>query len=169
EEGLTYRWAKSVWDGNDKLTVEDLATALGMNPGDIADGIKIDNGLKNVAKEYGHRGYLNATVKESIEYDDSNSSVTYRFNINEGPRFFMGNLIIKGLPPADAEQLKAKWTLGPNTVFDESYLDQFRQTSLREFMTTVMRSRPGTSKRVSVETKPDFQKQTVDVLIIFGE
>jgi len=169
EEGMTYRWAKSVWDGNDKLTVEDLATALGMNPGDIADGIKIDNGLKNVAKEYGHRGYLNATVKESIEYDDSNSSVTYRFNINEGPRFFMGNLIIKGLPPADAEQLKAKWTLGPNTVFDESYLDQFRQTSLREFMTTVMRSRPGTSKRVSVETKPDFQKQTVDVLIIFGE
>ncbi len=166
EEGQTYRWAKSIWDGNEKLTVEELATALGMNPGDLADGIKIDNGIKNVAKAFARRGHLTASVRESIEYDDAASLVTYRFNISEGPRYFMGNLIVNGLPAADAEQLKSKWTLGTNAVFDESYVDEFRQTSLREFMTAfAQRSRNGPRLRVEVETRPNAQKQTVDVVI----
>jgi outer membrane protein assembly factor BamA len=165
-EGRSYRWAKSVWDGNDKLTIEELATALGMNPGDVADGIKIDNGLKNIAKAYAHRGYLNATVKESVEYDDDNSSVTYRFNIVEGQRYFMGNLTIRGLAPADADQLKAKWTLGANTVFDEDYLEEFRKNGLREFMAMLgKRSRSGAPVHVRVETRTDPLKQTVDVVI----
>src|SRR5712691_10091993 len=88
EEGLSYRWAKSVWDGNEKLTIDELATALGMNPGDLADGIKIDDGLKKVAEAYRRRGYLSATVKGTIEYDDASSTVTYRFNVVEGARYF---------------------------------------------------------------------------------
>jgi len=47
----------------------------------------------------------------------------------------MGNLIVNGLPAEEAERLKEKWTLGANAVFDESYIDTFRQTGLREFMT----------------------------------
>jgi outer membrane protein insertion porin family len=166
EEGLTYRWAKSIWDGNEKLTIEDLATALGMNPGDLADGTKIDNGLKNVAKAYGRRGHLTASVKESVEYDDAASLVTYRFSISEGPRYFMGNLIVNGLPAADAEQLKSKWTMGTNAVFDEGYVEEFHRTSLREFMTSyAQRSRSGTRFGVEFATRPDAQKQTVDVVI----
>jgi outer membrane protein assembly factor BamA len=165
-EGATYRWAKSIWDGNDKLGVEELATALGMNPGDLADGIKIDQGVKNVARAYARRGHLTASVRESIEYDDAASLVTYRFTISEGPRYFMGNLIISGLAPADADSLKSKWTLGTNAVFDESYLEEFRRTSLREFMVAYgQRLRNGPRLGVSVETRPDAQKLSVDVLI----
>ncbi len=164
EEGATYRWAKSVWEGNEKLTVEDLATALGMNPGDLADGIKIDAGVKNVEKAYGRRGHLMASVRESVEFDDAASLVTYRFSISEGPRYFMRNLIINGLPAADADELKSKWALGTNAVFDAGYVDEFRRTSLRDFMTTYAqrtRNRVG----VQVETRPDSQKLSVDVVI----
>lgn len=168
DEGLAYRWAKSIWDGNDKLGIEELGPALGMNPGDVADGIKIDNGLKNVARAYGHRGYLTPTIKESIEYDDAASLVTYKINITEGPRYFMGNLIVTGLPTADADELKGKWTLGPNAVFDESYLDTFRQDALREFMRGLtQRSRTGARINVQVQQRPDAQKLTVDVVIAF--
>lgn len=168
DEGQAYRWAKSVWDGNDKLGIEELGPALGMNPGDVADGIKIDNGLKNVAKTYGHRGYLTSTIKESIEYDDAASLVTFRFNITEGPRYFMGNLIVTGLPAADADELKGKWTLGTNAVFDESYIDTFRQGALREFMRGLtQRSRTGARINVEIQQKPDAQKLTVDVVIAF--
>ena len=166
DEGQAYRWAKSVWDGNDKLGIEELGLALGMNPGDVADGIKIDNGLKNVAKTYGHRGYLTPTIRESIEYDDAASLVTYKFNITEGPRYFMGNLIITGLPAADADELKGKWTLGSNAVFDESYVDTFRQGALREFMRGLtQRSRTGARINVEIQQKPDAQKLTVDIVI----
>lgn len=168
DEGQAYHWAKSIWDGNDKLGIEELGPALGMNPGDVADGIKIDNGLKNVAKTYGHRGYLTPTIKESIEYDDAASLVTYKFNITEGPRYFMNNLIVTGLPAADADELKGKWTLGSNAVFDESYVETFRQGALREFMRGLtQRSRTGARINVEIQQKPDAQKLTVDVVIAF--
>jgi outer membrane protein assembly factor BamA len=168
QEGPRYQWAGSVWDGNDKLTVTELATALGMNPGDLADATRIDNGLKKVREAYGHRGYLSNQMKESIEFDDGASRVRYRFNIIEGPRYFMGKLLITGLAVEDAEELKAKWTLGSNAVFDESYVDDFRQTGLREFLIKLSnRSRTGARVKVEVETKPNAQNQTVDVVINF--
>ncbi|HYX29484.1 MAG TPA: POTRA domain-containing protein [Pyrinomonadaceae bacterium] len=167
-EGLSYHWAKSVWDGNDKLTVEDLANALGMNPGDLADGVKIDAGVKNLRKAYANRGFLAPAIQAAPEFDDAASLVTYRFKIDEGPRYFMGNLVINGLTAAEADELKSKWTLGPNAVFDESYLDQFRQGPLQEFMRTLMqRSRTSVRFHVEIEQKPDRQKLTVDVLINF--
>lgn len=166
QEGVSYRWAKSIWDGSDKLTVEELATALGMNPGDLADGARIDNGLKSVDKAYRRRGFLTATIQSSAEYDDAAALVTYRFSINEGPRYLMGDLIISGLPPADVTELKSKWTLGNNAVFDESYIDQFRQGPLSDFV-RAMRQKSRTGLNVEIEQRPNAQRNTVDVVIAF--
>jgi outer membrane protein assembly factor BamA len=168
DEGVVYSWEAAEWSGNQALTNEDLAVALGMKAGEVADGLKIDKGLKDVRKAYGHRGYMAAGVKESVEFDDSTRRVSYRIGVTEGPRYFMGKLIITGLSPEDAEQLKAKWTLGSNAVFDESYIDDFRQTGLREFMNGLMqRSHSSSRAKVEVETKPDAQSKTVDVIISF--
>ena len=169
-EGLSYRWAKSVWDGNEKLTIDELATALGMNPGDLADGTRIDDGLKKVADAYLRRGYLSATVKETVEYDDGNSGVIYRFSIVEGARSFMGKLIINGLPAEEEERLRSKWTLGTNAVYDQTYVDDFEQKGLREFMTGLAQRSPNSRRtRVGLTTKPDSQKQTIDVIISFNQ
>jgi outer membrane protein assembly factor BamA len=167
EEGAVYTWAGSEWNGNEKLTVDDLAGALGMNPGEVADGFKIEKGLKEVRRAYAGRGYLSAQVKESMEFAEGRSAVRYIFNITEGPRFFMGNLIISGLAPADVEALKSKWTLGANSVFDESYIDQFRQTALREFLSGLIQRSRAARTNVEVSTRPDAAKLTVDVLINF--
>jgi outer membrane protein assembly factor BamA len=166
DEGIVYSWEAADWSGNQTLTKEDLTSALGMNAGEVADGDKIDKGLKDVRKAYGRRGYLAAQFKPSIEFDDSTRRVKYSFNVNEGLRYFMGNLIINGLPAEETERLKAKWTLGSNAVFDESYLDDFRHTGLREFMTGLMQ-RTGSRARTEVEMKPNAQKQTVDIIISF--
>ena len=64
--------------------------------------------------------------------------------------------------------MKTKWTLGSNAVFDESYIDNFRQTGLREFIRTLNQSsRGGARVNVEVEIKPNAQTQTVDVVISF--
>jgi len=166
DEGVVYSWDAAEWSGNQTLTKEDLTSALGMKTGEVADGDKIDKGLKDVRKAYGRRGYLAASFKETIEFDDATRRVSYRFNVNEGSRYFMGNLIVNGLPAEEVERLKAKWTLGSNAVFDESYLDDFRHTGLREFMTGLMQ-RTGSRAKVEVEMKPNAQKQTVDIIISF--
>jgi hypothetical protein len=56
--------------------------------------------------------------------------------------------------------------MGSNAVFDESYIDDFRQKGLREFMTGLMQ-RTGTRVRVEVEVRPNMQNQTVDVVVTF--
>jgi outer membrane protein assembly factor BamA len=165
-EGMVYSWNDAEWSGNQALTKEDLTAALGMKSGELADGAKIDKGLKDVRKAYGRRGYIAVAFKESTEFEDAARRVSYRFNVNEGQRYFMGNLIVNGLPAEEVERLKEKWTLGSNAVFDESYIDTFGQTGLREFMTGLAQ-RTGSRAKVEMEIKPDRQKQTVNVVISF--
>jgi outer membrane protein assembly factor BamA len=166
DEGVVYSWGAADWSGNQVLTNEDLTSALAMTPGEIADGAKIDKGLKDVRKAYARRGYLSAAVKESTEFDDAGKRVNYRLLVNEGARYFMGDLIINGLPVEEVERLKNKWTLGSNAVFDESYIDDFRQHGLREFMTGLAQ-RTGSRAKVEIEMKPNAQRQIVDVTISF--
>ena len=168
DEGVAYLWDKAEWTGNQVLLPDELSAALGMKPGELADDFKIDKGKQGVAKAYGQRGYLAIRVTEEITFDDPNRSVLFRFRVTEGSRYFMGNLIVNGLASEDAERLKAKWTLGANAVFDESYVDTFRQTGLREFMASLIQRSPGSPRaKIEMETKPNAQKQTVDVIISF--
>jgi len=168
EEGGAYTWGRSEWNGNEKLTVDELAAALGMNPGELADGLKIDNGLKQVRRAYAQRGHITAEVKESFEVEPHSSQVNYRFVINEGPRYFMGALIVNGISPADADQLKAKWKLGANTVFDETYIDEFRQTVIPDFIRGLAQRSPTRARvKAEFETRPDAVRTTVDVVITF--
>ena len=166
DEGVVYSWGSAGWAGNQVLTNDDLTAALGMTPGEVADGAKIDKGLKDVRKAYAHRGYLAAAIKESTEFDDATKQVNYRFLVNEGARYFMGDLIVNGLPAEEVDRLKTKWTLGSNAVFDESYIDDFRQHGLREFMTGLAQ-RSGSRAKVEIEIKPNAQRQIVDVIISF--
>jgi outer membrane protein assembly factor BamA len=168
EEGAAFTWGRSEWNGNEKLTVDELAAALGMNPGELADGTKIENGLKQVRLAYARRGHITAQVKETFEVEPTSSQVNYKFLINEGPRYFMGELIISGIAQADADQLKAKWKLGSNTVFDETYIEEFRQTVMPDFIRALVQKSP-TRARVKAEfqTRPDAVRNTVDVLITF--
>jgi len=170
EEGVAYLWEKAEWSGNQALTSEELSAALGMKAGELADGSKIDKGLKEVEKAFGRRGYIANRIRPSIEFDDASARVTYRFSVTEGARYFMGKLIINGLPPEDEERLRAKWTLGSNAVFDASYLADFGQKGLREFMTGLAQRSPGSRRpKIEVKTNPDAQKQTVDVIIGFNQ
>jgi outer membrane protein insertion porin family len=170
EEGLAYSWEKAEWSGNQTLTGVELSAALGMKTGELADGFKIDKGLKEVDKAFGRRGYIAVRIRPSIEFDDASAHVSYRFSVTEGARYFMGKLIISGLPAEDEERLRAKWTLGSTAVFDGSYIDDFGQKGLREFMTGLAQRSPGGPRaKVDIATKPDAQKQTVDVIISFNQ
>ena len=166
DEGAVYSWGAADWSGNQALTNDDLTSALGMTPGEVADGARIDKGLKDVRKAYAHRGYLAAAIKDSTEFDDATKRVSYRYLVNEGARYFMGDLIVNGLSVEDVERLKTKWTLGSNAVFDESYIDDFRQHGLREFMMGLAQ-RTGSRAKIEIETKPNAQRQIVDVIISF--
>ena len=169
DEGAVYSWGAAEWNGNQSLSAADLSTALGMKPGEIADGNKIDAGLKEVRKAYGRKGYISVRTNESYEFDGTAQRVTYRFVVQEGHQFHMGNLVINGLAPDLAQTLKEGWTLAPGAVFDESYVDEFRLNALPRFVGTQMQRSLAFRATAITESKPDAQKGTVDIIITFKE
>jgi outer membrane protein insertion porin family len=167
EEGLAYSWDKAEWSGNQALTGDELSAALGMKTGELADGFKIDKGVKDVRKFYSRKGYIAMRSRESSEFDDANQRVTYRFAVQEGPQYHMGNLIINGLSPELSQNLKESWALASGAVFDQGYTDDFGLNALPRFIGTQMQRSPAFHARAELETKPDSQKLTVDVVITF--
>ncbi len=167
DEGVVYSWAQAEWNGNQALSATELSAAIGMKTGEIADGTKIDAGLKEVRKAYGRKGYIAVRMKDSSEFDDSTHWVTYRFAVQEGPQYHMGNLIINGLSPDLTENLKQSWTLASGAVFDESYIDDFRLNALPRFIGIQMQRSLAFRATAQTETKSDAQKLTVDVVITF--
>ena len=152
------------WSGNTALTNQELATAFALRTGDAATRIKVDQALEAVRKAYARYGYINATISESNTRDAGR--LNYQFTVSEGRQYRMGVLTIAGLTPADVRNLKSKWTLAAGTIYDDSYSDQYRSTVIRPFVTSLAQ-RTGARSKFEISTKPDTQKQTVDVIITF--
>jgi outer membrane protein assembly factor BamA len=154
------------WIGNQALATVDLSSAFGVRPGEVADRAKINRGLEAVKKAYARKGYINAVIEEATTRDELKRRTNYRFTIREGQQYRMGVLLITGLGAEDERRLRARWTLAPAAVFDDSYLEDFRQTVMRPFVANLTR-RTGTRTKFEVYSRPYTEKQTVDVLITF--
>ena len=160
EEGLAYSWDKALWDGNQALPVEELDKSLGMKQGELADGLKIDEGLGTVRGNYGKKGFIIARLMTAPTFDDPGRRVTYHIKVNEGPQFHMGNLTITGLSEGDTNRIRERWKLRSGDVYDASYLREFVKN-------VVIMGRLNGGKKVGFGDKADRQKLTVDVTLEF--
>src|ERR1041385_5229602 len=87
DEGAVYSWAKADWSGNQVLSAKELDDALGMKPGEVANGKKFDKGMNEVQKAYGKHGRIQALMKPTPEFNDASPEVTFKIEVNEGPEF----------------------------------------------------------------------------------
>jgi outer membrane protein assembly factor BamA len=172
DEGAIYSWEKAEWSGNQALVNQELDTLLGMKPGEVANGLKFDEGMIAVRKGYGRKGFISTALRSNPEFDDAASKVTYRIAIKEGPQYHMGNLIIKGFPDSAAKMLRETWALKAGDVYDQGYPKEFFDKSLGEVMKKVIeesraQGRKGVPKFQSRE-RPNRDTLTVDVTIELG-
>lgn len=154
-----------VWSGNTALSSEELSTAFGLRAGDPAPQAKIDEGLGRVRSAYARLGYINAQVTD-IKRNPEGRRTSYQFTIHEGQQYRMGVLTVTGLNDIETRSLRGKWTLAAGAVFDDTYLEQFRTTVLRQFVAS-RTQRTGIRSKFEAISNPDSQKQTVDVIITF--
>ncbi|HEX8493249.1 MAG TPA: POTRA domain-containing protein [Pyrinomonadaceae bacterium] len=163
DEGEIYTWGNAEWTGNSVLTAQELSAALGMKPGERADGLKIDKGSVLISEAYGKRGYIEARVESAVPvFDDSNRRVSYRYNVTEGGQYRMGALEIKGLPEALTERIKLGWKLETSAAFDTSYDEAFVKKAMTELAAAGF-----AVQESKVEYKPNRDNRTVNVLITF--
>jgi outer membrane protein assembly factor BamA len=168
EEGSVYTWDKAEWSGNQTLKAPELDAALGMKSGDVANGLKIDEGIVAARKAYGRKGYIAAFIKPVQVFDDTARNVALQLEVNEGPQYHMGTLTIKGFSDSLGNYLRGKWEMRPGDVYDQAYAQQFFTTTFRDILRKVMEERQAEGKpapkNIIVEDRPNKDSLTVEVV-----
>lgn len=167
-EGAIYSWAKAEWFGNQLLSAKELDDALGMKPGEVANGKKFDTGLREVQNAYAKRGHIQAHVNPAAQFDDGAPKVTFKIAVNEGPQYRMGTVEFKGFSANDAAELGKKWSLKSGDVYDRSYAGEFLRNDAGEIMMRIAKERPLRGKPVpnlGIDEKPNRETLTVNLVI----
>ena len=167
-EGPLYLWSKAAWSGNQVLSAQELDDALGMKPGEAANGKKFDKGLMEVQKAYGKHGHIQAHTDPTPEFDDAGSKVTFKLAVNEGPQYRMGIVEFKGFSVDDSATLGKRWALKSGEVYDRSYAGRFFRSEAVQITTRIANERDSQGKpRPNIDTReiPNRQTLTVNVVI----
>ena len=159
EEGLAYKWDRADWSGNATLSNSDLDSMLGIKQADVANGLKIDRGLKAVRQAYGKRGFITARLSPTAAFDDAKQVVAYRITVSEGAQYRMGNVSFTGLSDGEAASIKQKWKLEAGQVYDATYPAEFSEKALSNMT--------GKWKNIEFVMRPDKERLTVDVIFSF--
>ena len=168
DEGSIYVWNGAAWEGTQTLTAQELDAALGMRAREVANVAKVEKGLASVRRALGRKGYLNARVLAARDFDDTNRNVTYRFRVEEGPQYRMGDLVIEGLSESDANNIRGRWALLHGDAFDDGYPDQFLKKNIAEFLRESLRAgRVLPPMKVEGKAAPDPTQHVVNVTLVF--
>ena len=168
DEGYIYKWNKAEWTGNTALTAQELDALLGMQTGQPANGIKVNNASRQIKKAYGRKGFLSVEVGSAPEFDEQAHSVVYKMNVVEGPQFRMGRLIVRGFTEAETNEITAKWELKTGEVFDAGYSEEFSKKALQDVMRNNFMQRRAQGKpapNLKWGSKADRKTLSVDVTL----
>ena len=167
-EGVRYSWARAEWSGNQVLSAKELDDTLGMKAGEVANGKKLDAGLKEVQKAYGKSGHIQVSMKPTPEFDDATTNVTFKIPVNEGPQFRMGTVEFKGFSAEDAATLGKKWGLKTGEVYDQTYVGQFIRSDAGETLWRITKDRQTKGKptlNLGTQELPNRETLTVNLVI----
>jgi len=164
--GAAYSWKGVSWQGNTAVLSSSLDEIVGMKPGDVADGNKIEDLWQKVEGQYGKRGYLDAKLTEDAQFDDTAHQISYRVNIVEGPQYRMGDMIITGLSLDAEKRLRQAWQIAPGQVFDNLYYESHVRI-LSKPSRDIFGDLPVHYNEFGHLLRPDTSRHTVDVLLDF--
>ncbi len=148
DEGPIYLWDKAEWSGNEALSASALDEAMGMRTGEVLQGSKFDKGLVAIKQAYSRIGRLEAATKVVPAFNDAAGRASFKFEVNEGPRYTMGDLIVKGLDEASARYVQEAWKLRRSEVFNATYINHFLAVDGRETMRRISISGRKLAKRL---------------------
>jgi hypothetical protein len=168
DEGHIYKWDKAVWSGIAAFKAQTLDAMLGMQAGQIANGVKLDKATKEIQKAYGRRGYLNAQFSSIPEFDDDAQKVAFKINVREGSQFHMGKFITRGFSENTTKMLNERWELRTGAVFDQGYSFEFSEKQMGEILrSTVLERRAQGKPAPNIKWGSNINREgmTVDVTL----
>ena len=135
-EGPQYHVRDVVFEGNTLYTDEQLQFALGVTPGDVYDGGRIERNLRytadhsDVSSLYQDAGYLRFNVDQQI-VEVAGDSLDLYFEITEGEVYEFGNVRIAGNTRTKEHVIRREI----RTIPGQPYSRQAIERSVRELAT----------------------------------
>jgi outer membrane protein insertion porin family len=123
--GQQYKIKAVEWSGNQVFPTEVLQKMVLAQPGEVANTVRISDNLKDIQRLYGSRGYVTATIKPDIEFDDAAGTALVRLDVKEGLQYHMGELEFRGLDNSLTAKLRNAWKIRPGDVYDATYLSEY--------------------------------------------
>ncbi len=164
--GDVYTWKGVSWQGNLSQLSPTLDAKVELKPGDIADGMKIENTWQKIESEYMRLGYLDMKLNAEPQYDDASHQIFYRVSISEGSAYRMGEMIVTGLSLDAEKRLRQTWKIAPGQVFDNVYFEE-RIKLLAKPSRDIFGDLPVHYLEFGHLLRPDTARHTVDVLLDF--
>lgn len=102
-EGNLYRIRAIKLKGNEKFPTPEFMEKIKLAPGDAADTEKIEKARRMIQQRYGSEGFVDARVEATpmaidpaVEGEENRYKVDVLYSIQEGTRYTVGKVIIKG-------------------------------------------------------------------------
>lgn len=166
DAGPVYRWKEVRWTGNATVSEFTLSSAVGLKPGDVADGMKIEAGWERVREEFAHHGYLDSKVDPVPTFDEAAHTVSYSVSIQEGKQYRFGKMVLTGLSPAAEKKLHAAWPIPQGEIFDKIKYEDLL-TKLQLHQEQIFGELPLHYQEVGHWLQADANTGVVDVLLDF--
>lgn len=128
EEGPRYRLREIAFQGNDHfLRAEFLALTRNKKEGAYLDYAAAEADQEAVAAHYRDSGYLDVRVESEVLFDADNTFSALRFVIVEGPRYRLGNIVVRGTLLTRAAAILRENPIAPGGTAGEKDLLRFQQ------------------------------------------
>ncbi|MGZ8474015.1 MAG: POTRA domain-containing protein, partial [Candidatus Deferrimicrobiaceae bacterium] len=126
EEGPRFRVREIVFLGNDHFLRAEILALMRNKEGAYLDYIGAEADQEAVAEHYRNSGYLDVRVDSEVLFEADTSSVL-RFVIVEGPRYRLGNIVVRGTLLTRAAAILRENPIAPEGTAGEKDLLRFQQ------------------------------------------
>ena len=126
EEGPRYRVREIVFRGNDHFLRAEFLAQIRNKEGEYLDYAGAEADQEALAAHYRDSGYLDVRVESEVLFDADTSSVL-RFMIVEGPRYRLGNIVVRGTLLTRAAAILRENPIAPGGTAGEKDLLRFQQ------------------------------------------
>lgn len=111
------------------VTDEQLRSFFPIQQGDVFDTHKIQEGLEDLRRAYGARGFINVVTVPSTKIDEASGRIALLVEIDEGNQFRIGKVELTGMDSEVLRKLLQDAGLVPGRVLNASSFALFARQS----------------------------------------
>lgn len=125
DPGRQYRTGEIKFVKGTQFDQEQLRGFFPLGLGDVLDTYQIAKGVQRLRAAYAEKGFINFAAVPNVAPDETYGTVSFTFDLDEGPQFRVGKFEILGLDPALAQGLIEGSGMKPGSIFNPKLVDGF--------------------------------------------